>query len=84
MLSHSPFYLYTRFISYMFDHILTRCTSCCYYVILTLVHTGVITSFNLFYFTQGASHTDSYLLYILDKPPYRLYFHVTQTDPEAP
>jgi hypothetical protein len=49
-------------------HILTRCTSCCYYVILTLVCPGIITSFNLFYSTQGALQTDSYLLHILDKP----------------
>jgi hypothetical protein len=35
---------------------------------------GVIMSFNLFYSTQGASHTDSYLLYILDKPPHRFVF----------
>jgi hypothetical protein len=46
-------------------------TSCCFYVILTLVHPGVITSLNLFYSVEGALHTDSYLLYILDKPPYR-------------
>jgi hypothetical protein len=78
MLSHSPFYLSATldpcFISYMFYHILTRCTSCCYYVILTLVRPGVITSFNVFYSTQGALYTDSYLLYILDKPPYRSVF----------
>jgi hypothetical protein len=54
--------------------ILTRCTSCGYYVILTLVRPGVIASFNLFYSTQGALHTDYYLLYILDKPPYRSVF----------
>jgi hypothetical protein len=75
----------TCFISYMFYHILTCHTSCCCYVIvshctfccyviLTLVHSGVITWFNLFYSTQGALHTDSYLSYILDKPPYRSVF----------
>jgi hypothetical protein len=53
---------------------ITGCRSCCFYVILTLVRPGVITSFNLFYSTQGALHTDSYLLYILDKPPYRSVF----------
>jgi hypothetical protein len=78
MLSHSPFYVSTTldtcFISYMLYHILTRCTSCCYYVILTLVRPGVISSFNLFYSTKGALYTDSYLLYILDKPPYRFVF----------
>jgi hypothetical protein len=55
-------------------HILTHCTSCCYYVILTSVRPGVITSSNLFYSTHGTLHTDSYLLYILDKPPYRSVF----------
>jgi hypothetical protein len=55
-------------------HTLTHCASCCSYDILTLVHPGVITSFNLFYSTQGALHTDSYRLYILDKPPYRSVF----------
>jgi hypothetical protein len=58
----------------MFYHILTRRTSRCYYAILTLVRPGVITSFNMFYSTQGALHTDSYLLYILDKLPYRSVF----------
>jgi hypothetical protein len=38
------------------------CTSWCYYII------------QFFYSTQGALHTDSYLLYILDKPPYRSVF----------
>jgi hypothetical protein len=57
----------------MFYHILTR-TSCWFSVILTLVHPGVIMSFNLFYSTQGALNTDSYLLYILDKPPYQSVF----------
>jgi hypothetical protein len=50
------------------------CTSCCYCVILTLVRPGVITSYNLFYSTQCALHTDSYPLYILDKPAYRSVF----------
>jgi hypothetical protein len=51
---------------------------------LTLVHPGVLKSFNPFYFTQGVLHTNSYLLYILDKPPNRSVFHVTQMDLRAP
>jgi hypothetical protein len=80
ILSHSPFYLSTTldtcFISYVFYHILTRCTSCCYFVILSLVLPVFITSFNLFYSTpQGALHTDSLSnIHILDKPPYRSVF----------
>jgi hypothetical protein len=37
----------------------------------------IIMSFNMFYSTQGALHTGSYLLYILDKPPYRSAFSRT-------
>jgi hypothetical protein len=65
-------------------HILTRYTSCCYYDILTLVRPCVITSFNLFYSTQGALHIDSYLLYILDKPPYRSVFSRNSDGPRSP
>jgi hypothetical protein len=49
-----------------------------------IVHPVVIMSFNLFYSTQGALHTDSYLLYIFDIPPYRSVFSLTDPDPETP
>jgi hypothetical protein len=45
-----------------------------YILLFTLVRPGVITSFKLFYSAQGALHTDSYLLYVLHKPPYRSVF----------
>jgi hypothetical protein len=40
---------------------------------LTLVRPGVLCH-SICFSTQAASHTDSYLLYIVDKPPYRSVF----------
>jgi hypothetical protein len=51
----------------MFYHILTRCTACSYYAFVTIVHPIVLChSLTLVRpgATQGASQTDSYLLYI--------------------
>jgi hypothetical protein len=55
-----------------FYHILTHCTSCCYYVIQSVL-------FCTMCFTQKFF----YLLYILDIPPIRYVFQVTQMDPRS-
>jgi uncharacterized membrane protein YozB (DUF420 family) len=52
------------------------CTTALFIVLchfLTLVRPGVLRN-SICFSTQGTSHTDYYLLYVLDKPPYRSVF----------